>query len=127
MWDGKGSHESDIEARLSNGNSFMGNYRPQKVLGLLAPTQYARMTRLSQFSCETQATRDYFWTCGFMFKVCAITCKYLWLCNYRLLNINEIPWIRIGVELFTRPFLPLPFLTPPTRKSLGTKLILSMV
>ena len=37
-------------------------------------------------------------------------------------NINEIPWIRIGVELFTRPFLPLPFLTPPTRKGLGTKL-----
>ena len=37
-------------------------------------------------------------------------------------NINEIPWIRIGVELFTRPFLHLPFLTPPTRKGLGTKL-----
>ena len=51
-----------------------------------------------------------------------MTCKYSWLRNYRLLNINEIPWIRIGVELFTRPFLPLPFLTPPTRKGLGTKL-----
>ena len=29
----------------------------------------------------------------------------LWLRNYRLLNINEILWIRVGIELFTRPFL----------------------
>ena len=29
----------------------------------------------------------------------------------------------LRVELFTRPFLPFPFLTPPTRKGLGTKLI----
>ena len=43
----KGSHGSDIEARLSNGNSLMVNYRPQKFLGLLAPTQYARVSRLS--------------------------------------------------------------------------------
>ena len=32
------------------------------------------------------------------------------------------PWIRISVKLLTRPFLPLPFLTPLTRKGLGTKL-----
>ena len=41
------SRGSDIEARLSNGNSLMVNYRPQKFLGLLAPTQYARVTTLS--------------------------------------------------------------------------------
>ena len=33
------------------------------------------------------------------------------------LSINEIS----GSVLFTRPFLPLPFLIPPTRKGLGTK------
>ena len=32
----------------------------------------------------------------------------------------EIPWNRVGVELV---FLPLLFLTPPSRKSLGTKLL----
>ena len=57
-----GSHESDIETRHSNGNSLMVNYRPQKFLGLLAPTQYvslARVTRLSRvfrvrvWLCET--------------------------------------------------------------------------
>jgi len=37
----------------------MVNYRPQKFLGLLAPTQYARVTRLSRFSCESLAKRDY--------------------------------------------------------------------
>ena len=43
----QGSHGSDIEARLSNSNSLMVNYRPQKFLGLLAPTQYARVSRPS--------------------------------------------------------------------------------
>ena len=32
------------------------------------------------------------------------------------------PWIRVGVELFTRPFLPSPFSPRPCRKGLGTKL-----
>ena len=29
-----------------------------------------------------------------------------------------------SVELFTRPFLPFPFLTPSIQKSLGTKLVI---
>ena len=33
------------------GNSFMVNYRPQKFLGLLVQTQYARVTRLSPAFC----------------------------------------------------------------------------
>ena len=31
-------------------------------------------------------------------------------------------WIHVGVELFTRPFLPPPFSSRPYRKGLGTKL-----
>jgi len=50
---------SDIEARLSNSNSLMVNYRPQKFLGLLAPTQYASHQTLSRFSCVSLATRGY--------------------------------------------------------------------
>ena len=38
------------------------------------------------------------------------------------LNINEIPWIRVGVELFTRPLLPSPLSPRPYRKGLRTKL-----
>ena len=57
----KESHGSDVEARPSNSNLLVVNYRPQKFLGLLAPTQYASVTRLSPtphppppaaFSCE---------------------------------------------------------------------------
>ena len=32
------------------------------------------------------------------------------------------PWIRVGVELFTRPFLRCPLSPRPYRKGLGTKL-----
>ena len=56
------------------------------------------------------------------FKVCA---RNLQAFVALQISINEIPWIHVEVELFTRPFLPLPFLTPPTRKGLGTKLIYS--
>ena len=54
--------------------------------------------------------------CGFTFKVCAIN-LYLWLCNYWLLNINEILWIALGSSYSSSPILTL-----PTRKGLGTKL-----
>ena len=59
------------------------------------------------------------WTCGFTFKCVRQTCKHLWLRNYPLMKFRGSV---LGSELFTRPFLPLPFLTPPTRKGLGTKL-----
>jgi len=36
------------------------------------------------------------------------------------LSIIEIPWIHVGIELFTRPFLPSPLLPRPHRKGLGT-------
>ena len=58
------------------------------------------------------------WTRGFTFK-CGSISLYSWLRNYQLLNMNEIPWIRVGVELFTRPS---PFSPCPYRKGLGTKL-----
>ena len=48
--------------------------------------------------------------------------KLVSICGFATNNINEIPWIRIGVELFTRPFLPSPFSSRPYRKGLGTKL-----
>ena len=41
---------------------------------------------------------------------------------FPLIMAGMQPWIHVGVELFTRPFLPLPFLTLPTRKCLRTKL-----
>ena len=51
---------SDLEARLSNGNSLVVNYRPQKFLSLLTPIQYARGHQtLSHFSCESLTMRDY--------------------------------------------------------------------
>ena len=46
---------SDIEARLSNGKV---NYRLQKFLGLLAPTQYARVTRFSLVFRVTVGLRE---------------------------------------------------------------------
>ena len=51
-------HGSDIEARLLNSNLLMVNYCPQKFLGLLAPTQYVSVTRLS----ESLVPRDYLQT-----------------------------------------------------------------
>ena len=61
-----------IDKEVSQTLKWLVNYRPQKFLGLLAPTQYARVTRLSpslvprptrltlsHFSCESLATRDY--------------------------------------------------------------------
>ena len=37
------------------------------------------------------------------------------------------PWIRVRVELFTRPFLPSPLSPHPHRKGLGTKLCKQLV
>ena len=56
-----------------------------------------------------------------LFK-CSKINLYSWLRNYQLLSLNEIPWIHVGVKLFTRPFLPSPFSNRPYRKGLGTKL-----
>ena len=50
--------------------------------------------------------------------------KLVRICGFSTITYYEILWIHIGVELFTRPFLPLPSLTSFIQEGSRNKLIL---